>query len=120
MLTIKPTADATNLLSHMRLKAHAMVQPAQPDFSVRFHPSSAKDFQVRTAQWSVWAWCCLENGQDAIRGGARYNFTSPLMVGVANVADSLPFVPGDNDSRRNLNDTASFIKNELPQLLSTL
>jgi len=42
------------------------------------------------------------------------------MVGVANVADSLPFVPGDNDSRRNLNDTASFIKNELPQLLSTI
>ena len=32
---------------------------------------------------------CLANGRDAVQGGARYNFTSPLMVGVATLADSL-------------------------------
>jgi pyruvate formate-lyase/glycerol dehydratase family glycyl radical enzyme len=42
--------DATNRLSYMCLEAHATVQMAQPDFSVRFHPDSPKDFQVRTAE----------------------------------------------------------------------
>ena len=42
--------DATNLLSRMCLEAHATVQMAQPDFSVRFHPNSPKDFQTRTAE----------------------------------------------------------------------
>jgi pyruvate formate-lyase/glycerol dehydratase family glycyl radical enzyme len=42
--------DATNLLSHMCLEAHAVVQMAQPDFSVRFNAGSPKDFQVRTAE----------------------------------------------------------------------
>ena len=42
--------DATNLLSHMCLEAHATVQMAQPDFSVRFHPDSPQAFQKRTAE----------------------------------------------------------------------
>ena len=209
--------DATNLLSRMCLEAHATVQMAQPDFSVRFHPGSPRDFQVRTAEvislglglpqifndevliqalvndglpldeardytptgcvenatpkcwirapggwlnlpkilelalnqgecalsgeqiglrtkpavemqsfeelmgivrrhfayaveqhviWSnlidqvharvmpqpsvsMFIEDCLENGKDAVAGGARYNFTSPLMVGIATMADSL-------------------------------
>jgi len=32
---------------------------------------------------------CLEKGIDVSRGGARYNFTGPQGVGVANLADSL-------------------------------
>jgi len=32
---------------------------------------------------------CLETGLDMTAGGARYNFTSPCLTGVANVADSL-------------------------------
>lgn len=35
---------------------------------------------------------CIENGRDATQGGARYNFTSPLLVGIANVADSLAVI----------------------------
>ena len=35
---------------------------------------------------------CLENGKDATQGGARYNFTSPLMVGIATIADSLAVI----------------------------
>lgn len=32
---------------------------------------------------------CMESGKDVTNGGARYNFTCPGLVGVANVADSL-------------------------------
>jgi pyruvate formate-lyase/glycerol dehydratase family glycyl radical enzyme len=35
---------------------------------------------------------CLKNGRDATQGGARYNFTSPLLVGIATVADSLAVI----------------------------
>jgi pyruvate formate-lyase/glycerol dehydratase family glycyl radical enzyme len=35
---------------------------------------------------------CIRNGRDAVAGGARYNFTSPLLVGIANVADSLAII----------------------------
>ena len=32
---------------------------------------------------------CLERGKDALRGGAKYNWTAPLGLGVANAGDSL-------------------------------
>ncbi len=32
---------------------------------------------------------CLRKGEDVSRGGARYNFTGPQAIGVANLADSL-------------------------------
>ena len=32
---------------------------------------------------------CVETGTDVLRGGARYNWTGPLGVGIANVGDSL-------------------------------
>lgn len=32
---------------------------------------------------------CIENGRDVVSGGARYNFTGPQGVGVANVANAL-------------------------------
>ena len=51
---------------------HARVMP-QPSISMFIHD-------------------CLENGKDATQGGARYNFTSPLMVGIANIADSLAVI----------------------------
>lgn len=35
---------------------------------------------------------CIQNAKDVIEGGARYNFTSPLMVGIANITDSLMFI----------------------------
>jgi formate C-acetyltransferase len=35
---------------------------------------------------------CIQNGKDAVQGGARYNFTSPLLVGIANIADSLAVI----------------------------
>lgn len=35
---------------------------------------------------------CMENTRDVIEGSARYNFTSPLMVGIANIANSLMFI----------------------------
>ena len=209
--------DATNPLSYMCLEAHGTVKMAQPDFSVRLHPGSPRDFQIRAAEvislglglphvfndrvliealtndglpleeardytptgcvenatpecwirapggwlnlpkilelslnqgrcaltgeqigpeaepveeiesfeqlmavfrrqfeeavrlhveWSniidqvqaenmpqpsvsMFINDCLDNGRDAVQGGARYNFTSPLMVGVATLADSL-------------------------------
>ena len=53
-------------------ETHARVMP-QPSISMFIHD-------------------CLENGKDATQGGARYNFTSPLMVGIANIADSLAVI----------------------------
>jgi len=41
---------------------------------------------------SVFIHDCIQNGKDAVQGGARYNFTSPLLVGIANVADSLAVI----------------------------
>ena len=35
---------------------------------------------------------CIDKAKDVIEGGARYNFTSPLMVGIANITDSLSFI----------------------------
>jgi len=35
---------------------------------------------------------CLEKGLDVRRGGAKYNYTSPNAVGLANVADSLAVI----------------------------
>ncbi len=35
---------------------------------------------------------CIARGKDAVQGGARYNFTSPLMVGIATVTDSLAII----------------------------
>ncbi|MGE4485748.1 MAG: formate C-acetyltransferase/glycerol dehydratase family glycyl radical enzyme [Oscillospiraceae bacterium] len=35
---------------------------------------------------------CMENGKDVVEGGARYNFTSPLMVGIANITDSMMII----------------------------
>ncbi|MBT3278107.1 MAG: formate C-acetyltransferase/glycerol dehydratase family glycyl radical enzyme [Phycisphaerales bacterium] len=32
---------------------------------------------------------CIETGTDVLKGGARYNWTGPLGVGIANVGDSL-------------------------------
>ena len=32
---------------------------------------------------------CIDRGQDVMDGGARFNFSSPQGVGVANVADSM-------------------------------
>ena len=32
---------------------------------------------------------CIENGRDVVSGGARYNFTGPQGVGIANVANAL-------------------------------
>lgn len=32
---------------------------------------------------------CVESGMDVLKGGARYNWTGPLGVGIANVGDSL-------------------------------
>ncbi len=34
----------------------------------------------------------FETGKDAVQGGARYNFTSPLLVGIATIADSLAII----------------------------
>ncbi|MBW1765427.1 MAG: formate C-acetyltransferase/glycerol dehydratase family glycyl radical enzyme [Deltaproteobacteria bacterium] len=53
-------------------EVHAQVMP-QPSVSIFIHD-------------------CIENGKDATQGGARYNFTSPLLVGIANVADSLAVI----------------------------
>ena len=53
-------------------EVHALVMP-QPSVSIFIHD-------------------CIENGKDATQGGARYNFTSPLLVGIANVADSLAVI----------------------------
>lgn len=38
---------------------------------------------------SIFIHDCIKKGKDVTQGGARYNFTSPLMVGIATVADSL-------------------------------
>lgn len=35
---------------------------------------------------------CIVNGMDIRRGGARYNFTSPNAVGLANIADSMAVI----------------------------
>ncbi len=35
---------------------------------------------------------CIASGRDVVNGGARYNFTSPLLVGIANIADSLAII----------------------------
>ncbi len=35
---------------------------------------------------------CVESGKDVTNGGARYNFTCPGLVGVANAADSLEVI----------------------------
>ncbi len=35
---------------------------------------------------------CIKKGKDVSQGGARYNFTSPLMVGIATAVDSLSII----------------------------
>jgi formate C-acetyltransferase len=50
----------------------------------RLHPEVLPELQV-----SMLTHDCIEKGMSAAAGGARYNYTSPLTIGVATLGDSL-------------------------------
>ena len=70
------------VLSDM-IKLHVKWSNEIDDVHKRFMPQTAV---------SVLIGDCIENCRDVVEGGARYNFTSPLMVGIANITDSLMFI----------------------------